>query len=219
MKSNFKIILSDAQAVVARDPATPSITQAFLFSSGLHAIIGYRFCHWLWQKKWRTLARIISQFIRFLTGIEIHPAAKIGHGFFIDHGMGVVIGETSIIGNNVTLYHGVTFGGTTVFDKSGKQMTKRHPTLKNDIIVGAGAKILGPIIIGNNVKIGANAVVLHDVSDNQTIVGVPAHIVDKTISNHKSFMAYGSCANDSDPIECRLNAIEQEVLRLKSKIK
>lgn len=218
MKSNFKIILSDAHAVVARDPATPCITQAFLFSSGLHAIIAYRFCHWLWQKNWCIFARIISQFIRFLTGIEIHPAAKIGRGFFIDHGMGVVIGETSVIGDNVTLYQGVTLGGTTVFDKSGKQMTKRHPTLKNNIIVGAGAKILGPITIGNNVKIGANAVVLHDVGNNQTVVGVPAHTVDKTTPS-KLFMAYGSCAGDSDPIECRLNAIKQEVLHLKSKIK
>lgn len=219
MKSNFKIILQDAIAVVNRDPATPNIAQAFLFSSGLHAIIFYRFCHWLWQKNWHLTARTLSQITRFFTGIEIHPAAQIGRGFFIDHGMGVVIGETSQIGNNVTIYHGVTLGGTTVFDESGKKMNKRHPTLKNNIVVGAGAKILGPITIENNVKIGANAVVLHDVAAEQTIVGVPAHKVEKNRPANKSFMAYGSCANDSDPIECRLNALEQEFLKLKSKIK
>lgn len=217
MKSNFKIILQDALAVVNRDPATPNILQAFLFSSGLHAILSHRLCHWLWQKNWRLTARTFSQICRFFTGIEIHPAAQIGHGFFIDHGMGVVIGETSQIGNNVTLYHGVTLGGTTVFDKNGKRLNKRHPTLKNNIIVGAGAKILGPITISSNVKIGANAVVLHDIDSGQTVVGVPAHNVDKHAHTHPSFIAYGSCANDSDPIECRLDALEKELSRLKHK--
>lgn len=219
MESNFKIILQDARAIVARDPATPNLFQAFLFSSGLHAIISYRFCHWLWQKNWRLTARAISQLTRLLTGIEIHPAAQIGSGFFIDHGMGVVIGETSQIGNNVTLYHGVTLGGTTVFDSHGKQMNKRHPTLKNNIIVGAGAKILGPIIIGNNAKIGANAVVLHDVPAGKTVVGIPARPVDKKTSSQPVFTAYAACSNDDDPVDCRLRLIEKELTRLKKKIK
>ena len=219
MNSNFKIILSDAQAMVDRDPATPSLLQAFLFSSGLHAIIAYRFCHWLWIKNWKTCARFLSQFTRFLTGVEIHPAAKIGSGFCIDHGMGVVIGETSVIGNNVTLYHGVTLGGISAYDKNGKRLSQRPPTLKNNIIVGAGAKILGPIVIESNVKIGANAVVLHDVKASQTVVGVPAHKTVKTQTTSNSFDAYGVCANAADPIECRLNNIEKEVLQIKNKIK
>jgi len=218
MKSNFKIILSDARAVVERDPATPDILQAFLFSSGLHAIIAYRICHWLWLKNWKFTARFFSQFTRFLTGVEIHPAAYIGAGFFIDHGFGVVIGETSIIGNNVTFYHGVTLGGTTVFNKYGKQMNKRHPTLKNNVVVGAGAKILGPISIGNNVKVGANAVVLHDVAANNTVVGIPAHVVNKK-SPSSSFMAYGACASDSDPVECRIKAIEEALSKLQKRVK
>ncbi len=220
MKSKFKTIFYDVDAVIKRDPATSSKTQAFLLSPGLHAIIFYRFCHWLWQKKWRFTARFLSQIVRFFTGIEIHPAAKIGKGFFIDHGHGVVIGETSEIGNDVTLYHGVTLGGTTVFDKDGKQCNKRHPTLKSNIIVGAGAKILGPITIGNNVKIGANAVILKDVSDNQTVVGVPGHLVDKSSVKPDVFTAYGACAADKDPIEMRLSKLEKELALIKkSKIK
>ena len=220
MESKFKTILYDAEAVVARDPATNSKLQAFLLSSGLHAVISYRFCHWLWRKNWRLTARFLSQMVRFLTGIEIHPGARIGSGFFIDHGMGVVIGETSEIGNNVTLYHGVTLGGTTVFDEQGKQISKRHPTLKDNIVVGAGAKVLGPIIIGSNVKIGANAVVLKDVADNQTVVGVPGHIVDKSKAKPGTFSAYGACALDKDPIECQIEWLEKEIAKIKkAKIK
>lgn len=219
MNSNFKIILSDAQAMVDRDPATPDLLQAFLFSSGLHAIIAYRFCHWLWLKNWKLLARFLSQIIRFFTGIEIHPAAKIGKGFCIDHGMGVVIGETSVIGDNVTLYHGVTLGGISVFDNKGKRLSQRHPILKNNIIVGAGAKVLGPIVIGNNVKIGANAVVLHNVPAFHTVVGVPAHETDEKESKTKLFDAYGVCSRDADPIECRLKLIEKELSKVKNKIK
>lgn len=220
MESKFKIILQDAAAVVARDPATNNKLQAFLLSSGLHAIICYRFCHWLWQKNWRLTARILSQITRFFTGIEIHPAARVGKGFFIDHGMGVVIGETSEIGDNVTLYHDVTLGGVAVFDKFGKQIQKRHPSLKDNVIVGAGAKILGPITIGNNVKIGANAVVLHDVADNTTVVGVPAHVVNKTALSPETFSAYAVCAADQDPIESKIKWLEQEINKIKkAKIK
>lgn len=219
MESKFKIILSDVDAVIDRDPATSSKTEAFLLSSGLHAIISYRLNHWLWTKNWKITARMFSLITRFFTGIEIHPAARIGKGFFIDHGMGVVIGETAEIGDNVTMYHGVTLGGTTVFDKKGKQLNKRHPTLKNNIIVGAGAKILGPVTIGDNVKIGANAVVLKDVTQNQTVVGVPAHKVDKSVAKPEEFSAYGTCASDKDPILCQIELLKEEITRLNKKIK
>ena len=217
MESKFKIILSDVEAVVARDPATSNKLEAFLLSSGLHAIIFYRLNHWLWCKNWKITARLMSLIVKFLTGIEIHPAARIGKGFFIDHGMGVVIGETSEIGDNVTLYHGVTLGGTTVFDAKGKQMSKRHPTLKNNIVVGAGAKILGPITINDNVKIGANAVVLKDVAKNNTVVGVPAHVVDKSALKPEMFSAYGACASDKDPILHQLEQLEKQIKELKKK--
>ena len=215
MKTKFKTILRDADAVIARDPATSTRLQAFLLSSGLHAIIIYRFCHWLWRKKWCLTARFFSQVARFFTGIEIHPAARIGKGFFIDHGMGVVIGETSEIGNDVTLYHGVTLGGTTVFGKNGKQLSKRHPTIKNNVVIGAGAKVLGPVIIGNDVKIGANAVILKDVDDGQTVVGVPGHIVDKSKAEPGTFSAYGACATDKDPVMCQIEWLEKEIAKLK----
>lgn len=219
MKSKFKIILLDAEAVVDKDPATSSKIEAFLFSSGLHAIIFYRLNHWLWNKNWKMLSRFISLIARFFTGIEIHPAARIGKRFFIDHGMGVVIGETAQIGDDVTLYHGVTLGGTTVFDKNGKQLSKRHPTLKNNIVVGAGAKILGPITIENNVKIGANAVILKDVAENKTVVGVPGRVVDKKNTKPENFSAYGICASDKDPILCQIEKLEQQIKELRQKIK
>ena len=165
------------------------------------------------------MARIVSQMTRFLTGVEIHPGARIGKGFFIDHGMGVVIGETTEIGNNVTLYHGVTLGGSTVFSKSGKNTNKRHPTLGNDVIVGAGAQILGPINIGDNVKVGANAVVLKDVEANQTVVGVPAHAVEKSKKEPKGFMAYGVCPTDKDPVECQLEFLQKEIEELRKNLK
>ena len=215
MESKFKIILSDAKAVIARDPATKTLTETFLFSSGLHAIVLYRCCHWLWNKNWRLTARFLSQTARFLTGIEIHPAAKIGKGFFIDHGMGVVIGETAEIGENVTLYHGVTLGGRTVFDKKGKKLTKRHPTVQDNVVIGAGAMILGPVLIAHDAKIGANAVVLDNVSSGQTIVGVPGHVVDKTKRDKTLFDAYGVCEADEDPVVCRLKQIEKELIELK----
>ena len=217
MKSKFKIILSDAKAVVARDPATKNLTEAFLISSGLHAIIMYRGCHWLWKKGWHLTARFLSQISRFFTGIEIHPAAKIGGGFFIDHGMGVVIGETSEIGNNVTMYHGATLGGRTVFDKKGKQLSKRHPTVQDDVIIGAGAMLLGPITIEKGVKIGANAVVLDDIKANKTVVGVPGHVVDRTGKQKEFFEAYGACETSEDPIVCKIEQLEKEIAKIKNK--
>lgn len=215
MKSKYKMILNDIDAVIARDPATKSRTEALLCSAGLQAIIIYRFTHYLWKKNLKLTARIIAQIARFLTGVEIHPAARVGKGFFIDHGMGVVIGETTEIGDNVTLYHGVTLGGSTVFSKKGKNTNKRHPTLGNNVIVGAGAQILGPIKIGNDVKVGANAVVLKDVEPFQTVVGVPAHHVEKNQKEIIGFMAYGVCPNDKDPIEERLAKLSKEIEELR----
>ncbi len=153
------------------DPAATSKLEVVLTYAGFHALLFYRFAHWLLKKRTPFIPRALSQLARFITGIEIHPGATIGSGMFIDHGMGVVIGETSEIGDNVTLFQGVTLGGT------GKQRGKRHPTLGNHVVVGAGAKVLGPIKIGDYVKIGANSVVLQDVPDHSTVVGIPGKIV------------------------------------------
>lgn len=218
MESKYKLILKDVDAVIARDPATASRTEALLCSSGLHAILLYRVNHWLWQKNFRLLARVLSQIARFLTGIEIHPGARVGQGFFIDHGMGVVIGETAEIGNNVTLYHDVTLGGTTVFDTKGKITTKRHPTIGNNVIIGSGAQVLGPIHIGNNVKIGSNAVVVKDVEANTTVVGVPAHKAEKSKKDSNVFQAYGINSQIKDPMEERLLLMEKEIKKLKEEI-
>jgi len=158
-------------SVFDRDPAAKSWLEVLLCYPGLHALWAHRVNHWLWTHHLRLLARFLSQVSRLLTGIEIHPGAEIGRRFFIDHGMGVVIGETTIIGDDVTLYQGVTLGGT------GKEKGKRHPTLGNNVVVGGGAKILGNITIGENCRVGAGSVVLSDVPDNSTIVGVPGHII------------------------------------------
>jgi serine O-acetyltransferase len=157
--------------VFDRDPAAKSTLEILLCYSGLHAIWMHRINHLLWSHNLRLLARWLSQVARFLTGIEIHPGAQIGRRFFIDHGMGVVIGETAIVGDNVTLYQGVTLGGT------GKDKGKRHPTVADDVIIGGGAKILGNITIGENCRIGAGSVVLHNVPENSTVVGVPGHVI------------------------------------------
>lgn len=164
------VFSEEIKATKERDPAAKGYLQIIVLCSGLHAIIAYRIAHFLWKKKLSFLARFISQGGRFFTGIEIHPGAEIGKGFFIDHGMGVVIGETTIIGNNVSLFQGVTLGGT------GKETGKRHPTLGSNIVVGAGAKVLGNITIGDDTYIGANAVVLKNVPANSTVVGVPGHV-------------------------------------------
>lgn len=191
MIANYKIILSDLQAILERDPATHTKLEAVLCSSGFHAILIYRFCHFLWKHRMHLCARVIAQFARFLTGIEIHPAAKIGSGFVIDHGMGVVIGETAEIGNNVTLYHDVTLGGRKPYGKKGKKSEKRHPSIGNNVIIGCGAQILGPIVVGNNVKIGSNAIVIHDIPDNCTVVNSPAYIIKKSQNKRHIFCAYG----------------------------
>ena len=160
----------EVKAVQDRDPAARNILEIVLLYAGLHAIVAYRVAHMLWQWKIPFFPRAVSQAARFFTGIEIHPGATIGKGLFIDHGTGVVIGETAILGNNVTLFQGVTLGGT------GKETGKRHPTLGNNIVVGAGAKVLGNITIGDNSYIGSNAVVVKTVPPNSTVVGVPGHL-------------------------------------------
>lgn len=169
----FKKLNYDLDRVLKEDPAARSKLEVFLLYPSINSLIVYRIAHKLYNKKCFFLARLLSQLARFFTGIEIHPGAKIGKGLFIDHGMGVVIGETAEVGDNVTIYHGVTLGGT------GKDKGKRHPTVKDNVIIGAGAKVLGPITIGNNVKIGANSVVLKDVPDNATAVGIPAKLIIK----------------------------------------
>lgn len=169
----FKSIKEDIESIMARDPAAKSFWEVLFLYPSVHALISYRVAHWLYKHKRYFLARYISQRARKKTGIEIHPAAKIGKGLFIDHGMGVVIGETVEIGNNCTLYQGVTLGGT------GKDKGKRHPTLGDSVLVGAGAKVLGPFKVGDNVKIAANAVVLNEIPPNSTCVGVPARIVKR----------------------------------------
>lgn len=157
--------------VYQRDPAARSALEIILAYPGVHALIGYRISHWLWVHKLKLLGRLYSQLVRFLTGIEIHPGARIGRGLFIDHGMGVVIGETAEIGDNVTMYHGVTLGGVSL------EKGKRHPTIGNGAVIGAGAKVLGPIVIGENSRIGANAVVVHSVPPNSVVTGVPGQVV------------------------------------------
>ena len=173
MRNPFKLLAYDLKNAMKNDPAARSSIEVFLLYPFIHALIHYRISHFLYKRKLFFLARLISQISRFFTGIEIHPGAKIGKGLFIDHGMGVVIGETAEVGDNVTLYHGVTLGGT------GKDTGKRHPTVGNNVIIGSGAKILGPIVIGDGVKIGANSVVLKDVPANCTAVGIPAKIIYK----------------------------------------
>lgn len=165
------LVFSDeVKSTKEKDPAAKGYLQIVLMYAGLHAIVAYRISSALWRLKVPILPRFISQCARFLTGVEIHPGASIARGLFIDHGMGVVIGETAILGENITLFQGVTLGGT------GKESGKRHPTLGNNIVVGAGAKVLGNITIGDNSYIGANAVVLRDVPHNSTVVGVPGHV-------------------------------------------
>ncbi len=172
-KKLVKTIKQEVRLVKHRDPAARSSAEILLTYSGLHAVLIYRLSHKIYLSGYRTTARVISQLGKFLTGVEIHPGATIGKGLFIDHGAGVVIGETTVIGNNCLLYQGVTLGG------NGKDKGKRHPTLGNNVMVGCGAKVLGPFTIGDNVKIAANAVVLNEIPPNCTAVGAPARVVKK----------------------------------------
>ncbi|ASV67674.1 serine O-acetyltransferase [Cytobacillus sp. FSL W7-1323] len=202
----FKRMKEDIDVVFEQDPAARSVFEVVLTYSGLHAIWNHRIAHSLYKNKFFFLARLVSQISRFFTGIEIHPGAKIGRRFFIDHGMGVVIGETCEIGDNVTVYQGVTLGGT------GKEKGKRHPTIKDNALIATGAKVLGSITIGENSKIGAGSVVLHEVPPNSTVVGIPGKVkiqdgvkVTKDL-NHTDL---------PDPISDRFKELENELERVK----
>ncbi|MDF0668395.1 MAG: serine O-acetyltransferase [Nitrospira sp.] len=203
-------IKQDLQAVFDRDPAATSKLEVILTYAGFHALLAYRISHWLKSYDVPILPRVISQLARWVTGVEIHPSAKIGTGFFIDHGMGVVIGETAEIGDYVTLFQDVTLGGT------GKERGKRHPTLGNHVVVGAGAKILGGIKIGDNVKIGANSVVLKNVPANSTVIGVPARVIKS--QGERLPDATMDQVDLPDPISDRLIALEQELIELRKKV-
>jgi serine O-acetyltransferase len=201
-------IREDVATVQERDPAARSRLEVFLCYSGLHAVWFYRINHWLWNHGFWLLARWLSQVACFLTGIEIHPGAKIGRRLFIDHGLGVVIGETAIVGDDVTLYQGVTLGGT------GKEHGKRHPTIEDEVVIGSGAKVLGNITVGRNCRIGAGSVVLRSVPENSTVVGVPGHIIFRNgervvITDPKQI---------NDPLSEALAAVATEVNRLRDRV-
>lgn len=196
-----------------KDPAATSFLCILLFYSGLHAIFLHKISHKLYKKGFGFLANTISAFSKFLTGIEIHPGATIGKRFFIDHGTGVVIGETAIVGNDVTIYQGVTLGGT------GKQSGKRHPTIGNNVVIGAGAKILGSFTVGSNVNIGANAVVLSDVPDNSTVVGIPGRIIKINGEKVNECIKNLNHTDLPDPIKEELAELEKQIKYLSERIK
>ncbi len=207
MKRKVNKIKMDLRAALEHDPAAKSALEIVLTYNGFHALVLYRVAHFFHVRGFRLLARMISSVGRFFTGIEIHPGAKIGYGVFIDHGTGVVIGETTEIGNNVTIYQGATLGGT------GKETGKRHPTLESGVMVSAGAKVLGPITIGRNAKIGAGSVVLHDVPANATVVGVPGVVVRL---NGERVDDLDQCL--PDPIEDKICALEKRIQELEARL-
>jgi len=203
----FKALGEDIDSYMARDPAARSRLEVLLCYPGLHALFTFRLASWFWRRGFRILGRLISHFGRFFTGIEIHPGATIGRRFFIDHGVGVVIGETAEIGDDVMIYHGVTLGGTSL--RSGK----RHPTLKDGVIVGAGAQVLGPITVEAGARIGANAVVLKDVPPGVTMVGIPARMVMGDAARRtEGFCAYGLPEEElPDPVARTIDALRNQV--------
>jgi len=206
----FERIREDIKAVFERDPAAKNVLEVILCYPGLHAIIGYRIAHFFYQRRMFVIARLISHVVRFLTGIEIHPGARIGRRLFIDHGMGVVIGETAEIGDDVTIYQGVTLGGT------GKEKGKRHPTIGNRVVIAAGAKVLGSFEVGDEAKIGAGAVVLRPVPAGATVVGVPGKVVSR----------YGKRVpgidldhqNLPDPVQAALEALTRRIEELEERL-
>ena len=208
----FKQFREDIDTVMARDPAARSRLEVMLCYPGLHALAFHRMAHGAWRRGWRVLGRFLSHLGRLFTGIEIHPGAVIGRRVFIDHGMGVVIGETSEVGDDVTLYQGVTLGGTSL------EKGKRHPTLQDGVIVGAGAKILGPLIIGAGARVGSNAVVVKQVPAGATVVGIPAREVARQQSKTAEFCAYGSSGDLPDPIARALDNVSVEITALRRRV-
>lgn len=217
----LKNFLNDVDAVIARDPAAGSRLGVIFLYPSMHVMIAYRWANLLWRMRLKFVARFIMQFARWFTGIEIHPAATIGKGFFIDHGMGVVIGETSIIGDNVTLYHGVTLGGVMPsVDSQSQRNVKRHPTIGDDVIVGAGAQILGPITVNKCARVGANSVVVKDVAVGVTVTGVPARAISAQKPNAAPiFNAYGTPTNSAiDARERAITGLLDEVQSLRARM-
>jgi len=225
----WKLLKEDVTCVFERDPAARGVFDVLTCYSGVHAIIIHRFNHWLWLRGLRWPARFIGNLARWLTGIEIHPGAKIGRRFFVDHGTGVVIGETTEIGDDVTLYQGVTLGGRS------SEKGKRHPTIGNNVVVGAGAKILGPFTVGDDARVGSNAVVLDRVFSGATVVGVPARTVRcrdqnenclelvretqaQTEAEQPCFDAYGVAGVAEDPLQLALESLHQEVAELRAEL-
>ena len=210
-KKIFSLLKKDIEVVFDRDPAARNWFEVLTAYPGVHAVVLHRLNHWLWNKGLKWLARMFSHIVRWITGIEIHPGAKIGRRFFIDHGMGVVIGETAEIGDDCTLYQGVTLGGTT-WDAG-----KRHPTLGNDVVVGAGAKVLGPFTVHDGARIGSNSVVLKEVAKGETMVGIPAHAIGSPEYNRaagkmdSSFDAYGQSAETIDPVGESISELCQQI--------
>jgi serine O-acetyltransferase len=208
MPGLLALIREDVKSVAELDPAAKSRLEVFLCYAGLHAVWGYRVTHWFWNHGFFLFGRWLSQVVRLLTGVEIHPGAQIGRRLFIDHGLGVVIGETAVVGDDVTLYQGVTLGGT------GKEHGKRHPTIEDGVVIGGGAKVLGNITVGRNCRIGAGSVVLRNVPENSTVVGVPGHIIFRNgervvITDPKQI---------NDPLSEALAAVATEVSKLRERV-
>lgn len=215
----FKSLKAEIDSFFSRDPAAGSRLEVVLCYPGFHAVCAYRVSHWLWLREWSVLARFISQFMRWITGIEIHPGATIGHRLFIDHGTGVVIGQTAKIGDDVTIYHDVTLGG--VSPENSDKGSLRHPQLGNGVIVGSGAQLLGPIRVGDYARIGSNAVVVRDVADHATMVGIPARDVSSRVKGRvdEHFEAYGVVHGDvPDPVARSMEHLLQEIEKLKARV-
>ena len=207
----FKTIREDIDTVFKKDPAARSVLEVLFCYPGLHALWGHRVANFFWRHGLRLIARLLSHINRFFTGIEIHPGATIGRRFFIDHGAGVVIGETTVIGDNVTIFQGVTLGGT------GKEKGKRHPTVGDNVVIGTGAKILGNIRIGDNVNVGANAVVIRDVPPNSTVVGVPGRVAKKEGKKVPGINLDHSAL--PDPLTSSLENLQHEIDKIEGEIK
>lgn len=205
-------IKADFLAVFERDPAARNTLEVIVAYPGFQAVVSHRIAHYLWDKNFKLTARVMSHIARFFTGIEIHPGAAIGKGFFIDHGMGVVIGETSEIGEGVTIYHGVTLGGTS-FTKE-----KRHPTIGNKVTIGAGAKVLGPLTIGDNSKVGANSVVIRDVPPNSTVVGIPGSVVPGEVFPYYSGLEHNKLPDPVESLTERVRELQDRIASLEEEL-
>ena len=211
----FKGLVAEIDSYFQRDPALRSRLEVVLCYPGFHALLVHRAANWLWARGFRVLGRFVAHLGRLLTGIEIHPGARIGKRLFIDHGMGIVIGETAVVGDDVTLYHGVTLGGTTW------RKGKRHPTLGDRVVVGAGAKVLGPVVVGADAKVGSNAVVLRDVPEAAVVVGIPARPVTPrdNRAGEGAFAAYGAPSPDvTDPVNVAISGLMDQVNTLRARL-